>query len=710
MLFLSQDSISKCICKNNLISISRFYFYIQNFLYYNIRIMVHTDINLLRDKKISLFYISTAIACFFMWAPSAFGAVQVVLPNGGECLTVGTAYIISTTFTADHVALYYRTDGQQPTHLDSSEIKHPLQFTTWSWTPSSSDISETGRIWIEGHANNHNSNGQWDQSNANFSVRTSCQVAAAVATGGGGRTQKTPAPLLEKAEVINIASDQATVLWTTDRVGYTQLEYGLTSGTYTFETKLNPVVSLQHLVKLEGLTANTTYYFRVINGSSLDEREKSIEYTFTTLSPPPPPDLTPPAPVSNIFGLAGASTTLLTWQNPPNEDFLEVVIVSRTDHFALTPEDGDIVFKSTEQYYRDAGLINGVPYYYSLFSFDKNNNASLPVRITITPDRLHPEAPSPPLLLEDALKSMTTLPRVSFLSSEPGVGHIMLRWKNPSDKNFLGVQIVRNLQALPANPFDGDVIFRGRADFFRDAGPLLPGRYFYGVFGFDWTNTFSTGAFITEVSIASSTPFAGLQSIDVFRKAFSQEKVLRFGVTNDAVRNLQLFLANDPTMYPEGLVTGYFGSQTRKAVQRFQSKYSVVSSGDEQTTGFGSFGLKTKKRALELLDEIEKFASTTPFIKAAPSQKIYFVYIQSTGFEPSVIRISAGDIVRWVNKSPSPSWPASDDHPTHTNYSLFDALRTISQDDSYSFVFSKRGVWGYHDHLHAIKVGKIIVE
>jgi plastocyanin len=68
---------------------------------------------------------------------------------------------------------------------------------------------------------------------------------------------------------------------------------------------------------------------------------------------------------------------------------------------------------------------------------------------------------------------------------------------------------------------------------------------------------------------------------------------LKVGSSGDDVTRLQQFLARDPSVYPEGQVTGYFGALTQAAVQRWQTKYNIVSSGSPDTTGFGVVGPRT---------------------------------------------------------------------------------------------------------------------
>ena len=68
---------------------------------------------------------------------------------------------------------------------------------------------------------------------------------------------------------------------------------------------------------------------------------------------------------------------------------------------------------------------------------------------------------------------------------------------------------------------------------------------------------------------------------------------LDFGATGGNVTSLQQFLAADASVYPEGLVTGYFGSLTRAAVQRYQCKQGIVCGGTAGTTGYGRVGPRT---------------------------------------------------------------------------------------------------------------------
>ncbi len=60
---------------------------------------------------------------------------------------------------------------------------------------------------------------------------------------------------------------------------------------------------------------------------------------------------------------------------------------------------------------------------------------------------------------------------------------------------------------------------------------------------------------------------------------------LKFGDTGNQVLILQAVLASDKTIYPEGLISGYYGLITKQAVINFQKKYQLSPTGEiDQTT------------------------------------------------------------------------------------------------------------------------------
>ena len=64
-----------------------------------------------------------------------------------------------------------------------------------------------------------------------------------------------------------------------------------------------------------------------------------------------------------------------------------------------------------------------------------------------------------------------------------------------------------------------------------------------------------------------------------------------------------------------------------------------------------------------------------------------------------------------MNDNPNESfWPASNIHPTHMIYPEFDAKRPVASGKDWSFTFTKKGTWRYHDHLNPEATGTVVVE
>lgn len=100
-------------------------------------------------------------------------------------------------------------------------------------------------------------------------------------------------------------------------------------------------------------------------------------------------------------------------------------------------------------------------------------------------------------------------------------------------------------------------------------------------------------------------------------------KNLSFGMSSEDVRRLQTLLASDKDVYPEGTISGYYGSLTQKAVGRFQVKYGVVASGG---SGYGNVGPKTRAKFQEVFSGAGS-VPTTPST-AIPASALFSVNLR----------------------------------------------------------------------------------
>ena len=95
------------------------------------------------------------------------------------------------------------------------------------------------------------------------------------------------------------------------------------------------------------------------------------------------------------------------------------------------------------------------------------------------------------------------------------------------------------------------------------------------------------------LSVPAAVLLFALASTGVASAMSTITSSLDFGATGGNVTSLQQFLAADASVYPEGIVSGYFGSLTRAAVQRYQCKQGIVCGGTAASTGYGRVGPRT---------------------------------------------------------------------------------------------------------------------
>ncbi len=82
---------------------------------------------------------------------------------------------------------------------------------------------------------------------------------------------------------------------------------------------------------------------------------------------------------------------------------------------------------------------------------------------------------------------------------------------------------------------------------------------------------------ITKIKVLAA--IAIMAVMPFLASAATLTRELEFGMSGSDVSSLQAFLATDPTIYPQGLVTGYFGSLTKAAVINFQARNGIATVG-----------------------------------------------------------------------------------------------------------------------------------
>ncbi len=112
------------------------------------------------------------------------------------------------------------------------------------------------------------------------------------------------------------------------------------------------------------------------------------------------------------------------------------------------------------------------------------------------------------------------------------------------------------------------------------------------------------------------------------------------GRTSEEIKLLQQMLSQDKIIYPEAMVTGYYGNLTIKAVQKFQCKYNIVCSGAPNTSGYGLAGPSTRAK----LNQV--FSTTGTTCPATPALAITkYLYLGLTNSEVTTLQqILAKDI------------------------------------------------------------------
>lgn len=172
----------------------------------------------------------------------------------------------------------------------------------------------------------------------------------------------------------------------------------------------------------------------------------------------------------------------------------------------------------------------------------------------------------------------------------------------------------------------------------------------------------------------------------------SISRSLDLGSTGSDVTELQTYLAQSASIYPSGLITGYFGPLTQAAVQRFQTAQGIVSVGTPETTGYGRVGPTTMARINSLLG-----TPTQTYWDASPTLSATVIQYGSTSVtlswvtnEPSQGQVYYNNVPLVFNEATGPrqqpyvSGAYSTDNGGLTNHSI--TIQNLQPNTTYHFL------------------------
>ncbi|MBI3606761.1 MAG: fibronectin type III domain-containing protein [Nitrospirae bacterium] len=181
-------------------------------------------------------------------------------------------------------------------------------------------------------------------------------------------TPDTTAPVISNVVASSITSSGATVTWTTDEGSTSLVEYGKTT---TYGSTLAETTSFvtAHSRALTGLSAATTYHYRVRNRDAAGNLGTSGDFTFATNSAP---DTTAPVLSGITASAITASSAVITWST--NEPATSVV-----DYGPSTAYGSSSVLNTTPVTSHSRALTGITPsttYHYRVKSVDGSGNVA----------------------------------------------------------------------------------------------------------------------------------------------------------------------------------------------------------------------------------------------------------------------------------------------------------------------------------------------
>lgn len=198
------------------------------------------------------------------------------------------------------------------------------------------------------------------------------------------------AHLLESLTIIP-EEREATLQFTTHSFIRGVVRWGRTSS-YEMGSLTENAFDTQHLTLITGLIPDTLYYF-IIEGEATSGRYGVLHSgTFQTRALK---DIFPPGNVTQLQGIPVENDVVLSWNNPPESDFVKVRVIRNEYFYPSDIADGHVVYEGDGTTIRDTAVFDErMKTYYTVFSYDALGNISSGAVIQVIQNDVSPHVPS----------------------------------------------------------------------------------------------------------------------------------------------------------------------------------------------------------------------------------------------------------------------------------------------------------------------------
>jgi hypothetical protein len=336
-----------------------------------------------------------------------------------EKITKLSAYITNPTSAQNLLTfvVYSNTNGPDGDIPDQELATTTLIFTPgqasearWRETSNLNIILPAGIYWFAIEERGGDNSDGWlptlkfdSNAEALRSISGTYDQSSTSTLQHGFRIYSDSEPIISNISSVNdVSTNGVLITWTTNELSTSTIDYGLTTGYGSSSSSV--IATTSHSMLLIGLTASTTYNFKISSWDLLGSFATSTNYIFTT----------PSTTINSVTSSATEITANISWVMWTLDG-----LATSTISYGLTTEYGSTssIISTTSRSVLITGLATSTPYHFKISSWDSLGNLSTSTDYIFT--TLTPPDVISPNIISIATSTTETTATITWATDEP---------------------------------------------------------------------------------------------------------------------------------------------------------------------------------------------------------------------------------------------------------------------------------------------------